>query len=76
MTVATIRLHKSIYLRRAIADAMATFEDFGTFELSRDGDHHQVLISAVDPEVEGDIVGEFCNFALANTIERKRKVAR
>ena len=76
MTIGTVRLHKSMYMQQAIRDAVRTFEDFATFELKRDGDHYTVAIRDVDPDVDGDIVGEFCNFALVNTIERQRKTPR
>ena len=76
MKAETVQLHKSMYMQQAIRDAVKTFEDFASFKLSREGDHYHVAISDVDPEVDGDIVGEFCNFALVNTIERKRKTPR
>ena len=76
MTIEPIRLHKSMYMQQAIREAVRTFEDFATFDLSTDGDYYVVGIRDLDADVDGDIVGEFNNFALVNTIERKRKVAR
>jgi|ETNmetMinimDraft_26_1059896.scaffolds.fasta_scaffold126892_2 hypothetical protein len=76
MATQNVRLHKSMYMQQAIRDAVRTFEDFASFDLSRQDDHYNVAISDVDPDVDGDIVGEFCNFALVNTIERKRKTPR
>ncbi|MCB9738063.1 MAG: hypothetical protein H6747_02270 [Deltaproteobacteria bacterium] len=69
----TIRLHKSTYMAQAIRDAIKVFEDFASFEMTRDGDYYLVQVTNLDPEVDGDLAGEFCNFALVHTIERKRR---
>lgn len=68
-----IRLHKAAYMAQAIRDAMKIFADFARFEVARDGDYYVVRASDIDPEIDGDLVGEFCNFALVHTIERKRR---
>jgi len=70
---ATVKLHRGLYAEEAIADAAATFADFAKFAVRADGEHHVVEITNIDGEVEGDVVAEFCNFALANTaVQRKR----
>ncbi len=69
----TLRLHKALYMAQGIRDAIGVFDGFARFELRRDGDHYIVELRDVDPEVDGDIAGEFCNFALVHTIERKRR---
>ncbi len=76
MSVETIRLHKAMYMQQAVRDAIRTFEDFATLALGRDGDHYVVTVQDIDPDVDGDLVGELCNFALVNTIERKRRSPR
>ncbi|MBP48403.1 MAG: hypothetical protein CMH53_10740 [Myxococcales bacterium] len=71
-----LRLHRSMYMAQAIKDAIGIFEDFARFEMKRQDDHYNVDIHDIDPEVDGDLAGEFCNFALAHTIERKRKTPK
>ena len=69
---ATIKLHRALYLRDAIDDAAATFADFAAFTVRSDGNYYVVDVADIDREVEGDVVAEFCNFALANTAVRRR----
>lgn len=69
----TLRLHKAVYMAQGIHDAVKVFEDFATFRVERRGDYYEVELSDIDPEVDGDLRGEFCNFALVHTIERKRR---
>jgi hypothetical protein len=64
---ATVKLHRALYTEQAIRDAAATFADFASFAVERDGDHYRVEVTDINREVEGDIVAEFCNFALANS---------
>ena len=64
---ATVKLHRGLYAQQAIADAAATFADFASFTVRPDGDHYVVEVSNINADVEGDVVAEFCNFALANT---------
>jgi len=64
---ATVKLNRALYTRQAIADAAATFADFAAFAVRREGEHYIVDVTNIDAEVEGDVVAEFCNFALANT---------
>lgn len=70
---AVVRLHRALYMQQAIKDAASTFEDFASFKVVREGEHYTVAISDIDSEVEGDVVAEFCNFALNNTMQRKKK---
>ena len=69
---ATVKLHRALYQRDAIDDAAATFADFAAFTVRSDGDYYVVDVADIDREVEGDVVAEFCNFALANTAVRRR----
>ncbi len=64
---AIVKLHRGLYLQQAIADAAATFADFASFAVRTDGDHFVVEVSDINTSVDGDVVAEFCNFALANT---------
>ena len=69
---ATVKLHRALYSRAAIEAAAATFADFASFSLRPDGDHYVVDVSEINLDVEGDVVAEFCNFALANTAIRMK----
>ncbi len=70
---ATIRFHRELYAEDAIAAATATFADYAKFAVATDGEHFVVEVSDVDAEVEGDVVAEFCNFALANSAAMGRR---
>ncbi len=70
---AVVRLHRGLYMQQAIKEAANTFADFASFKIVRDGEHYAVTVSDIDAEVEGDVVAEFCNFALHNTMQRKKK---
>ena len=69
---ATVRLHRALYLEEAITEAAATFAGLASFAVRADGDHYVVDLSAIARDVDGDVVAEFCNFALANTARRRR----
>ena len=69
---ATVRLHRALYAEDAIRRAAETFTDFAAFAVRADGDHYVVDVTDIDREVEGDVVAEFCNFALANTAIRRK----
>jgi len=69
---ATVRLHRALYAEDAIREAAATFAAFGSFTVRTDGEHHVVDVTAIARDVDGDVVAEFCNFALANSARRRR----
>lgn len=69
---ATVRLHKSLYAAEAIRDAADTFGDFAAFAVRSEGEHFVVDLANIDRNVDGDVVAEFCNFALANTALRTK----
>jgi hypothetical protein len=68
----TVRFHRTLYTEAAIAEAAATFADFASFAVRADGEHHVVEVSAIARDVDGDVVAEFCNFALANSARGER----
>ncbi len=68
----TVRFHKTLYAEAAIAEAAATFAGLASFAVRSDGEHHVVDISAIARDVDGDVVAEFCNFALANSARAQR----
>lgn len=71
-TTATVKLHRGLYSHDAITDATTTFADFASFTVRPEGEHFVVEVSDINRDVEGDVVAEFCNFALANTaVQRK-----
>jgi hypothetical protein len=69
---ATVKLHRALYAADGITEAATTFADFATFSVHAEGDHYVVDLSEIDRNVEGDVVAEFCNFALANTAVRSK----
>jgi len=71
-TAATVKLHRGLYMQEAIKDAATAFADFASFAVRCDGEHFVVDIGDLDGDVEGDVVAEFCNFALANTAIRTK----
>jgi hypothetical protein len=70
--VVTVRFHRSLYTDAAITEAAETFVGLATFVVRTDGEHHVVEISAIARDVDGDVVAEFCNFALANSARAQR----
>lgn len=71
--VVTIQLHRTLYMQQAIKDAAQQFSELASFEVARDGEYYAVKVSDIDADVDGDLLGEFCNFALVYTANRKRK---
>ena len=69
---ATVRLHRALYMEEAIMEAAETFAGFASFAVRADGEHHVVDLSGIARDVDGDVVAEFCNFALANSARRLR----
>jgi hypothetical protein len=67
---ATVKLHRALYTHDAIRRAASTFADFASFAVRVDGEHFVVDVGDIEPDVDGDVVAEFCNFALANTALR------
>ncbi len=70
--MATVRLHRGLYTEEAIAEAAETFAGFASFAIRTDGEHHVVDLRDIARDVNGDVVAEFCNFALANSARRLR----
>jgi len=70
--MATVRLHRALYTEEAIAEAAETFAGFASFAIRTDGEHHVVDLRDIARDVNGDVVAEFCNFALANTAIRRK----
>jgi hypothetical protein len=69
---ATVRLHRALYVEEAITEAAATFAGLASFALRADGEHYVVDLTDIARNVDGDVVAEFCNFALANSARRRR----
>ena len=69
----TVQLNRALYMQQAVRDAAETFADFARFAITSKGEYYEVAVSEIDADVDGDVVAEFCNHALANTMARKRK---
>ena len=68
----TVRLHQALYLEEAITEAAETFAGLASFAVRPEGEHYVVDVSEIARDVDGDVVAEFCNFALANSARRRR----
>jgi hypothetical protein len=66
-----VKLHRGLYTRRGIDTAAATFADFAAFTVRAEGEHYVVDVTNIDRTVDGDVVAEFCNFALAHTASQR-----
>jgi hypothetical protein len=69
---ATVKFHRALYEPDAIREAADTFAGLAVFAFREDGEHTVVDLSAIARHVDGDVVAEFCNFALANSARRRR----
>jgi hypothetical protein len=69
---ATVRLHRALYAEDAITEAAGTFAGFASFAVRGDGEYYVIDVRDIARDVDGDVVAEFCNFALANTARRGR----
>jgi hypothetical protein len=61
------RFHRDMYPAAAVAGAVKVYERFARFEVSDEGDHQVVRISAKKPERERLIALELGNYALGLT---------
>ena len=68
----TVRLHHALYAEEGITEAVETFAGLASFAVRADGEHWVVDVRDIARNVDGDVVAEFCNFALANTARRQR----
>ena len=69
---ATVRLHRALYAEEGITEAVETFAGLGSFAVRADGEHYVIDVTDIERDVDGDVVAEFCNFALANTAIRRK----
>jgi hypothetical protein len=69
---ATVRFHRALYVEEAITEAATTFAELASFAVRTDGEHYVVDLTDIARNVDGDVVAEFCNFALANSARRRR----
>ena len=68
----TVRFHRALYVEEAITEAAATFAGLATIAVRADGEYYVVDLRDVARIADGDVVAEFCNFALANSARRQR----
>ncbi len=67
-----LRLHKDLYGLAVVRAVVKDFEEFGSFEVRKDGDYTVVEIRDPDPDFKDVLEHEIANLALAETIDRKR----
>jgi len=63
----TVRFHQALYAEEGIAEAAETFAELASFAVRAEGEHWVVDVRDIAQNVDGDVVAEFCNFALANS---------
>ena len=68
----TVRFHQALYAEEGIAEAVETFAELASFAVRAEGEHWVVDVRDIAQNVDGDVVAEFCNFALANSARRRR----
>jgi len=68
----TLRFHRKIYRMGSIQEVMDSFQEFGSFNLERDGEYLVLEISDIDEEYQEILPHEIANYALAQTIENLR----
>ena len=68
----SVRLHQALYAEEGITEAVATFAGLASFAVRAEGEHWVVDVRDIARNVDGDVVAEFCNFALANSARRRR----
>lgn len=61
------RFHRDLYPTAAVDGAVKVFERFARFEVTDEGDHRVVRITAKKPERETKIALELGNYALGLT---------
>lgn len=67
-----LRLHRSIYPARAVADAAAAFAELAEATISRDGDYHRVALRPLGDELTpAELRSEFANYALSRAARRR-----
>ena len=71
-TSTEIRFAREVYSGEAIDEAVKTFANFASFELSEDAeaDAWIVRVTPNNPAVARQLIGEFGNYALGLTIQR------
>ena len=63
-----LRFHREIYRAEAVDEAVQVFDRFADFEVSNDGEHRVVVLTAKKASREKRIADELANYALGLTI--------
>jgi hypothetical protein len=71
--VTTLRLHRELYARHAVDEAIRVFAPHATLERRDDASHWTVQITAATPERERRVAGELGNYALGLTVQERRR---
>lgn len=64
----SLALHRDLYAKSAIDEALTTFGPYATLAVEEQGDVLCVRIEASSPARERRVAGEFGNFALGATV--------
>lgn len=62
------RFNRKLYPVKAVKAAMEVFADTATLSMRKDGEYSVVAIETDPPEDLGEILGEFENYVLGETI--------
>jgi hypothetical protein len=65
--------HAELYDGAAVADATATYGDWGSFQVERTADSIVVRVTAREGIDEATLADELGNYALGLTIEKSRR---
>ena len=65
-----IRFAREVYSGEAVDEAVKTFANFASFELTEDEAAWIVRVTPKSPDVARRLIGEFGNYALGLTIQR------
>jgi hypothetical protein len=65
-------LDRKLYSKSAVDLTVEAFAELARITLTQAGDHLRVTFEEIDPDVEAVIDREFANYALQETVERRR----
>ena len=68
----TLQFHRRLYTATAVHAAIEAYAELARIRLERADAYFVVSFDAIEDEVRDVLLGEFANYALAETIEARR----